>query len=235
MAKARHNDIRPDFIGNDLHIILFIKRYGFLKLGNFPHSPRGIMRRAENRSVDFFLLQLPFHILKVYPPNPLFITVQGTGNDGIAVIYKASCKSDIGRGMQKDLIPFRAENTQRGKKTPENPIFIGNVFRKETLYPVLRFLPVHNPFIIFLTRLKIAEAGMHDSIRHGFLNAGCRRKVHIRNPHRNRIKALFRCFGCSRQLPDSVNCCRILPLPIYNTCKVEFHRLLLSLFPLISI
>ena len=67
------------------------------------------MGRTEHRCVNFFFSQLPFHILVIHPPDSFFIAEERRLHYSIAIVLQASGKPDIGRGMQKNFVSFRAK------------------------------------------------------------------------------------------------------------------------------
>ena len=86
---VRQNDIRPNFVGDHKHVVLFVQLHGLLNFPAFPHAAAGIVRGAENGGVDFPFHDLPFHVLKVHTPYALGVLNQGREDDAVAVVFQA--------------------------------------------------------------------------------------------------------------------------------------------------
>ena len=67
------DDVRPDLVGDDEHIVLLVQRHGLLQLPALPHPAAGVVGAAEDGGVDVLFFQVLLHVGKVHPPHTLLI------------------------------------------------------------------------------------------------------------------------------------------------------------------
>lgn len=85
------------------------------------------MGRAENRRMDVLLPQQPLHILEVHPPDALFVRHQRTVDDLVAIVGQGIGESNVGGGMNQDLVPPGAEHLQRACHATQNAVLVADV------------------------------------------------------------------------------------------------------------
>ncbi len=156
MPVVSQNDIRPDFICNNHHIILPKQFHRLFQLPSFPYSAARVMGRAEYRRVNGMLTQFFLHIRKIHPPYTAFILLKRTAYNIVTVILQTAGKSNISRGMEQYLVPFGTNHIQRAYHTAQYAVFITDTLFGQPLYAVPLFLPADNRLIIFFLRFKIS-------------------------------------------------------------------------------
>ena len=182
------------------------------------------MGAAENSHMDLFLFQLPVHIFVIHPPYAIVILLQRTVHDLIAIAFQAPGKTDIGRTVYQHPVSRRRKRSQGRNHTSQHAVFITDIILFQILHIIPGLLPFHDRLKIFFTGIKISKQCMISSFNHFLRHCRHRRKIHIRNPHRDYIKALFRLVRRkARILSNSVNRQGIFSLTVDDRCKIIFH------------
>ena len=153
MFEARQCQVRPDLIGDHHAVIRFIDFHGFLDLPFFPDTATGIVRAAENCHMDLICLQFCVHILIIHAPDVVFVETERTVNDLVAVACQASGKADVGRAVEQHVVPFGAQNVQRGDHAAQHAVFVADVFALQPGNAVMALLPADNGIVIFRGRV----------------------------------------------------------------------------------
>ena len=131
--------------------------------------------------------------------------------------------------MEQHLVSLGAEHVEGADDPAQHAILIADALRGQALYAVLLLLPADDGLIIFLGRIEIAEGRMLGPFDHFLLHRGDRRKVHIRDPHGNDVKALLgrsrrgSLAGTHRIQGDGV-----LSPSVHNRCEIIFSHDLAS-------
>ena len=84
--------------------MLAIDVHGALDLATLPHAAAGIVRRAENRSMDVVLRELSLHVLKVHAPYALVVELQRAMDNTVARGLDGLGKADVGGAMDQHRI-----------------------------------------------------------------------------------------------------------------------------------
>ena len=228
------NNVRPDLIADDINIILFEKGICSLELLPLPDAPAGIMGRAENRRVNIPTADLLLHILIIHTPDPVLIPHKRTVDDLIAIVPESTCKTDISRCVHKHLVAARTEDIESTDQPPKHPVLISDTFGSKPSDPVPGLLPSNNRIKIFPSGTEITKGRMRDPLINRPGNCRTDRKIHIRHPHRNHIKTIFRTLRRkTAHISDGIYRHGIMPPTIHNGCKIIFHNNNKTAFPVI--
>ena len=223
---ARHGEVRPNLVAHDHHVVLAEQLHGLLQLPALPDSAAGVVRRADDSSVDLMADDFFLHILIVHAPDAMFVPFELAVDDMVAVILKAACKADVGRAQDENVIPLRAVDVQGRYNAAQHAVFIADVLRKKTLHTVLCPLPVDDSLVIRIRRTEITEEGVLDARSDGLRNGrdGC--KVHVRDPHGKKCRAVLRCVGRkARHGADTVDSQRVHSMAVINGRKIVMHNM----------
>ena len=106
MFVCIQNNVRPDFIRNDKHIISFENIHGLFQLPALPHTPGRIVRRTRDSYMNLLLFDFSLHVLIVHAPDTVFILYKIAVNNVKAVVRQGSSKSNICWCMNQHLIPL---------------------------------------------------------------------------------------------------------------------------------
>ena len=134
------------------------------------------------------LPDLRFHILIIHPVNALCILLQLTVYHLIAIVLQTGGKANICRAVQKDRIPWCRQALQCRKDPSEDTILIANILFFQSIYTISFLMPFDNFIKIGISRCKISVSRMFCTFNNGLRNRRHCRKVHIRHPHRDKIK-----------------------------------------------
>ena len=165
-------------------------------------------------------LQFFLHILKVHPPNAVFIPLQRAEYHIVAIIAETSGKSDICRGVKQYLVPLGAEYIQCTDYAAQHAVLISDAFPVQPLYAMPLLLPADDRIIIFLLRIKITIQRMSRPLRNPLGNRRNRGKIHVRHPHGNPAESLLHLYILIR---DYLRGNSILSVPVNNIRKIVFH------------
>ena len=97
MPAASQNNVRPDLIVDDDHVISPIDLQGIPDLFRCPYPSAWIMRAAEDRNMDAILLYFAIHVIIVHPPHSALILFQRTQHDAVTGTLDRAGEADIGR------------------------------------------------------------------------------------------------------------------------------------------
>ena len=141
----------------------------------------------------------------------------------IAIVRQAVGKANVGRAVEQHVVPFGAQNVQRGDHAAQHAVFVADVFRLQAGNAVVALLPADNGIVIFRRGVKIAEGRMLHPFDHGLLNGGNHGEIHIRHPHGDHVESLpGRGIGRTGRA-HGVNGDGVLSPAIQNGSKVVFH------------
>ena len=169
-----------------------------------PHGLGG----TENGGVDVIFHDLLFHVGKIHPPDTLLVLCQRRVDNVIAIVRQAVGKANVGRAVEQHVVPFGAQNVQRGDHAAQYAVFVADVFRLQAGDAVARFVPADDGIIIFIGRTKIAKGRVLGALDNGLLDGRYRGKIHIRHPHWIHLMPIifqFSGFPFKRICPASVN------------------------------
>ena len=226
---AVQQDIGPDLVRHDVNVVFSEQLHGLFDLPSFPDPSAGVVGRTEYRGVDPFFPQLLLHIRKIHTPGAGLVLYQRAQHHIVAVVFQAVGKADIGRRMQQHLVSLGAEYIESADDAPQHAVLIADALRRKPCYAVLLLLPADDGLIVFLRRIKIPESRMLGPFDHLLLHCGNRRKIHIRDPHGNDVKALpgrsrrGSLAGTHRIQGDGV-----LSPSVHNRCEIIFSHDLAS-------
>ena len=134
------------------------------------------------------LPNLRFHILIIHPVNALCILLQLTVYHLITIVLQTGCKSNICRAVQKDRISWCRQALQCRKNPSEDTILIADILFFQSIYAISFLMPFDNFIKIAISRCKITICRMFCTFNNRLRNRRHCRKVHIRYPHRDKIK-----------------------------------------------
>ena len=227
MPVPAEDDVRPDLVGHDHYIVLFVQLHGALQLPALPHAAAGVVGRAEHGGVDPVVHDLFFHVLKIHAPDIVFVFYQRAVDDVVAVVLQAVGKTDVGGGVQQDIVSAGAENVQRADNAAQHAVFIADALLCQAGDAVARFVPADDGSKIFLRGRKIAVGRMPGAGDDGLGNGGHSGEVHIRHPHGNGVEALLRSAGCEAGRAQCIHGDGVFAAAVHDTGKIVFHMLLL--------
>ena len=164
MLMSIQNDIRPDFIRNDCHIVFCIKFHCFFNLPALPDTSGWIMRWAENSCMNFIFHDFFFHIFKIHAPDSFFIFFQVTVHNMISVVVERSRKTNVCRCMNKYVISLGAKYMKGTCNTTKNSVFITDMLFFKSCYMISRLMPSDDAVKIFISCLKISVSRMFCSL-----------------------------------------------------------------------
>ena len=156
--------------------------------------------------MDIMLLDLPGHIFQVHPPDPLIVHLQRAEDALPSLCPGITAKSHIIGTVQKYVLPRLCQHAYRARHEAVHTVLIADMLPLQVCMgacpcSVRRSLlpPPDDRIVICVRDIEIAEGRMtgprNDRIRH----RGAGRKVHVRNPHGDEVKAFLR--GLRLDLP----------------------------------
>ena len=191
MGKSGHNDIRPDLIGDDGHIVLPKQLHGLLQLPALPDAAAGVVRGTENRQVDVLVPELLFHIGVVHPPDALLVSLKLTVHGHTADVLQHVGKAHVGRGVEQQLFTRAAQHLDGCADAAEHAVFVADVLREKALCAVAALVPGDDALVIGGRGAVIAEERKVEAAAHGLENGRSGGEAHIRDPHGNDGEALL--------------------------------------------
>jgi len=222
---AGEDQVGPDLIRDDENVVLLEEFHGLLDLLTLPDAAAGVVRVAEDGSMDVLGFELFFHVRKVHTPHALLVLHQRREHHVVAVVAKATGEADIGGGVQQHLVALAANAVERRDHAAEHAVFIADVLLRQTGDAIALFLPCDNSIVVFITSAEITEGVMLHARGDRLGDGGNRGEVHVCNPHGDGVKALLRCAGRAAALAQTVNRNRVHPVTIHDGCEIVFHKL----------
>ena len=177
------------------------------------------MGRTENGCVDLMLHDFLLHVLKIHPPDIIFVHIHGRMDNVVAIVFQSMGEAHISGRMDQDVITLGAHHIQRADHAAQNAVGVADVLGFQTLHTVALLLPVDNGIVILITGPEIAVDGMLRALDDRFRDRGCRGKIHVRDPHGDQVKTFLR---LSRR---KIHCQSILAVTVQDGSKIVFHNL----------
>ena len=208
--------------------MLLIDFHCLFNLPALPDTSGRIVRRTKNCRMDLVLHNFFFHIFVINPPDSFFIQHQWIQNDVPSIVLNTMCKSDIRRRLQQNRIPIGTQYFQSRNHTAEHTVLIADALFCQIVHAITCLLPVDDPVIICLRRIKITVCRMLCPLDDRLRNCRKRREIHIRYPHRDQIKPFPNFRTCEKIIACIVSgrriyCDGILSPPVHNRCKIILH------------
>ena len=150
MTAAGQDDIRPDLIRGDHHIVFSEEFHDLFQFSALPDTATWIVGGAEDGRMDIFFRKLSFHILKIHSPAARVVLYKRAQHDVIPVIFQGFGEPDVSRGVQQNLVAFGTKYIQGAEHTAEYAVFIADALLRQPLYAVACFLPSDDGIIIFV-------------------------------------------------------------------------------------
>ena len=172
MGAARHDDVRPDLIGEDDAVVCGIDLHGLLDLPALPDPSGGIVGGAENGQMDPVLPELPVHVLVVHAPDALGVPDEIAVDRFAAGALQHMGEADVGGRVEQDLLSGRGEHADGGAHAAQDPVFIADVFFFQIRDALAVPMPVQNSLIVGLRLPEIAEVGEADPLLQRLQDAG---------------------------------------------------------------
>ena len=222
---AVKDEVGPDLVRNHHHVMLLVKGHHLFQLPALPDPASGVVGGTDDGGVDAVFHNPPLHILKVHPPDPLFVLLQGAVDHMVAVVGQAHSKADVGGGMDQDIVPPGAEYIQGANDPAQDAVLVADLFREKAGDAVAVQLPPDDGVIVFLCGVKVAKGGMSCPADNGLADGGTGGKVHICHPHGDDIKALpGQVGGKAGAGPQPVDGGGILTAPLHDRGKIVLHN-----------
>ena len=230
VGMSFQDQIRPDLVGDHIHIIFPEQFHGPLQLPSLPDTAAGIVGRTEDGGVDPAFFQFLLHILIIHPPDPFFIPLQIGKLQMEPVVLQAVGKADVGRRVDQHMIPVGAEDLQGADHPAQNAVLISDMLRRQSGNAVAAGLPVYDPLKILLRRTEISEGRMFGSFNDMLLNGGHCGEIHIRHPHGDHGKSFFYLHALDSQHsrfhgPLHLQGDGVFSSPVHKCRKIVFHIL----------
>ena len=219
MLIAGHNDVRPDFVGDDDAVVRRKNFHGFFDFFALPNSAAGVVRRTENRKVDAVFLDFSVHIRVIHAPNAMLVPNKRGMHRSSANVVQNTGEAYVCRGVEQDFVAGGGKRLNRGGNSAENAVFIADVLLHKPLNAVAAALPAYYAVEILVRKLKIAEALELKPLIDGFHNRWRCNKAHVCAPHGDAGEALIR-----RYIPRN-NVCgnRVLAKAVNRCFKIVLH------------
>ena len=167
--------------------------------------------------------KLLLHVGEIHAPDARLVQNERRMHDLVAVVCERAGETDVRWRMNEHLVATRAKHSERTGDAAEHTIFVADRFRRQILHTIARLLPANDRVIIRIARQKIAKRRMRNAARDRLSDRRHRWEIHIRHPHRDRIKAFFRRARKTLQ-PQRIHRHRILAAPLHDRCKIVSHR-----------
>ena len=220
----RTDDVRPNLVRDDHAIVLAIDVHGALDLVALPHAATGIVRRAENGSMDVVLCELALHVLKVHAPYALVVELKRAVHNAIARGLDGLGKTDVGGAMDQHRVAGLHIGAQRRHDAAQHAVFVADMLRRQTLNAVATALPFEDAVEVLGARIKVAKHRVLGTLNDVFLDRGDGGKVHVGHPHGDAVEALVRHVRShTGDLAPGVNGDGIHTVAVDKRGKVVFH------------
>ena len=128
--NAGPDDVRPDLVGDDEHVVLCAQLRKALDLPALPHAARRVMRRAEHGGMYVVFHDPALHVLKIHAPDAVFVFHERREDHVVAVVAQRAGKAGIGGGVEKNVAALRAEHVQRADDAAEHTVFVADVLAR---------------------------------------------------------------------------------------------------------
>ena len=224
MLKLRTDNVRPNFIGDDIYIVLLAQGHESLDLFPLPHPATGIVGRTKDGSMYLFGDDLFLHVGKVHPPHPLGVLHQRGVDNVVAVGGEAFGETNVGRGVDQHLVSLGTEDPQGADHTAQHAVFIADVLRLQSGNTVSPLLPADDGGVVFLRRAEVAVKGVFHPLDNSLWHSGTGSEVHVGHPHRDEVKTLFRAKGGHAASTHAVDGHSIPTLSLDEAGKIVFHH-----------
>ena len=219
---SAQDDVRPDLIGDHIHIVLLVQLHGLFQLPALPHTAAGVVGVAHDGGMDLFLFQVLFHVLKVHPPHAVFILDQRAVDSLVAVVLQAHGKTDVGGAVDQDLVALGADAVQGADHAAQHAVLVADALLGQALHAVALCLPPDDGIEVFIGGVEVAKRGVVGALDDGFLDGGHGGEVHIGHPHGDGIKALLG-GGGGKAGAKAIHCNGILAVAVHDGSEIVFH------------
>ena len=180
---AGHDDVRPDFVGDDHTVMGGVDLHGLLYLPAPPDPAAGVVGGTEDGQVDVILLELPVHVLIVHAPYALPVPLQRGVDGNTARVLEGVGEAHICGRVDKNLLAGSGEGLEHGADAAQHAVFVADVFRQQALHPVAFLLPADDAVEIFFRQGEVAEVGHLHALVYGRHHRRGRLEAHVRYPH----------------------------------------------------
>ena len=192
---AGEDDVRPDLVGYDVDIILFVQLHGLFQLPALPDAAAGVVGAAQDGGVDVLFGEVLFHVGVIHPPDAILVLHQRGVDDVIAVVGQAAGEADVGGAVDQHLVAPGADAVQCADDAAQHTVLVTDGLGGQTRDVVASLLPADDGAVVFGRRVKITESRVLDPLDDGLLDGGQADKVHVCHPHGDGIEAGLRCVG----------------------------------------
>ena len=224
MLVAVEQDVGPDFVGDDGHIIGAVDFHRALDLPALPHTAAGVVGGAEDGRMDVVLLQQAVHVVKIHPPHAVFVPVQGAVDDAVAIGFQRAGKADVGGAVDQHGIAGGGQAAQGRHYAAQNTVFVADGLFGQVGHAVAVSLPVGDSLVVGVRRGKVAVQRVLSAFNDGGRDRGHGGKVHVRDPHGDDGKAVLRLARCkAARLAQGIHRQRIHPAAVVHSGKIVFH------------
>ena len=219
------DEIRPNFVGHHVDIVLAEQFHGPFQLPTLPHPAAGIVGRAEHRRVDAVFHDFFLHVLKIHAPHAVLIQDQRAVDDVVAVVGEAAGEADVSGRVEQHLVPLGTKHIQRGDHPAQHTVFVSNVPFGQPVHAVPVLVPADNRVVVIVGGGKVPEGGVLGTLDNGGGDGWDSGKVHVRHPHGNGVEALpgragSKASGCA----DGVHGDGVPAMAVHDGGKIIFHR-----------
>ena len=168
--------------------------------------------------MDVAAFDLFFHVLEVHAPDSVGVLYQRGMHNMISTVGQTVRKADVGRRMKKNIVPFGAENTERGEHASQDTVFIADALSCQPGNAVAALVPFYDLLIVFLSDVKISISGVPGPFDYGFGNRGACRKIHVGDPHRDYVVSFIGSgrYEGSISFSKQIHCDRVHAAPVHD-------------------
>ena len=187
----RQDDIGPNLVRNHHAIVLAIDVHGALDFVALPYAAAGIVRRAENGSMDVVLREFALHVLKVHAPYALVVELKRAMDNTVARGLDGLGKADVRGAMDQHRVTRLGIGAQCRYDAAQHAVFVADVLRRQAFNAVATALPLDDAVEVLGARIKVAKHGVLGTLNDVLLDRRHRGKIHIRHPHRDAVEAFI--------------------------------------------
>ena len=152
MFMAFQDDVGPDLVGDNHHIIFPEDLHGFFDLPPFPHTAAGIVRTAEDGEMNMVFFDPALHVFVVHTPDSVFILHKGTQLGSPSVILQHMGEADVSGAVQQEFFTGSRESLHGGGHTAQHSVLVADVLPGQPFHAVSKPVPADDGIIIFLFR-----------------------------------------------------------------------------------